>query len=516
VTPRAVTAFAALLVLARVGWVGHAPDVVDSALGAAAGGAALALAWAGRLSARAALGVGLAALAVVVGVAASSHPFLSWIMQPAAAGALAYGLAASGLEAEERDGAAWGLAGAGALTGVVALWQRVFTWPSLLAQADALSLDAATRGRLEEMRTFGLSLSPDLAAGVALLGLFAALHLARGAAPRTRLVALALAVCSAAQLGLARSNGAVLALLVGLAVFAVASGGRRVRLGVVVSGLLVVGVTAALGRLGALARSAGERVDNWRVALEIFGDAPLTGVGLFRFAPAYQAARDAGDNVTRYAHSAPVQWTAELGVVGLLLLAAAVVVIVARRPTVDRSAAFLFAGADAILVRACFDYDLQVGQTAALAAVAIALAGGAFFARGAPAPRPLGLAVAALLVALCASPLAYTLERSAALPAGERPDPEAVSRYLERAPHDDGALAAWLSMGAPGGDGFSAASARLERPMPPAWAGLFLAQRYMAAGELDAARAAVARAAEADPHHPGVKALSSALQARDE
>jgi hypothetical protein len=156
----------------------------------------------------------------------------------------------------------------------------------------------------------------------------------------------------------------------------------------------------------ALLHSASERWLNWQVAWAAFADAPLTGVGLGRFAAAYATLRPPGSNITRYAHNAPVQALAEGGVAWAALFSAgAVVVLLAcwrRRASLRPEQVVWLGAALAILVRLLLDYDLQIPQTAALASLAVGLAVGGLLRAGTTelARAPAWAARAAVLVAL--------------------------------------------------------------------------------------------------------------------
>jgi O-antigen ligase len=129
---------------------------------------------------------------------------------------------------------------------------------------------------------------------------------------------------------LSHSNGAFLGVFVGVVVFALLQRSWRAAAVLALAGAAAaVGLAVAAAARGsqALQVSAGERLENWRVALDAFVDAPLFGHGLFRFAPAYLERRTPDDNITRYAHSLPLQWLAETGVAGVIGGVVAAVVI---------------------------------------------------------------------------------------------------------------------------------------------------------------------------------------------
>lgn len=65
------------------------------------------------------------------------------------------------------------------------------------------------------------------------------------------------------------------------------------------------------------------RIDNWQTALWAWSGSPLTGVGLGGYGQATQAVPFAVGNRPAHAHCLPLEWAAELGVIGVLLFAAA-------------------------------------------------------------------------------------------------------------------------------------------------------------------------------------------------
>ncbi|OQY28093.1 MAG: hypothetical protein B6244_08280 [Candidatus Cloacimonetes bacterium 4572_55] len=62
------------------------------------------------------------------------------------------------------------------------------------------------------------------------------------------------------------------------------------------------------------------RWENWKIGLSIFKDHLLTGVGAGCYGSIYQKYMTVAANETQYAHNLPIQLSAELGVLGLLLI----------------------------------------------------------------------------------------------------------------------------------------------------------------------------------------------------
>jgi len=369
------------LVVVRAFTTGHAPDVVDAALALVALVVAVAAGmptWWGRV-----------ALPLLVGAAASVatsvDPWTSLLSLSLVLGVVAFVALPASVDASAGHGSArgsdsvlLGLLLGGLAHAVVAGWQRFVVWPDALARRDELGLPAGVVATLTSLRPLGLSLSPDLGAAVAVAGLAAALAIVvdsdrpRGA----RAGATVAAVVLVAAVAWSRSVGSALA--VGIALVAVAIARRAWALlgGLGVVGVLIAGAVMARGAAGLLL-SAGERWANWQVGWRAFVDAPLLGHGWLRFAAAYAERRPPDANVTRYAHSAPVQWLAETGLVGAVAVVVAFVVVAPRVVSAlrgpSRPRAALAAGVVALAARAVVDYDLQVGQTAMLAATLVGL-----------------------------------------------------------------------------------------------------------------------------------------------
>lgn len=427
------------LVVLRMLVPAHAPAAVDAHLALAA----VALARAHAVPRAALVAAALVIAGALASVPLSWHPLISLIALPAVLGPAAFLLV--GTQAPARSGALWGLAVGGAANAVAAAVQRFWTWPELVARSGH-ELDDAVVGRLTQARALGLSLSPDLCGALCIAGACAGAVLALEAPYRERRLApVALALTSLAGVVVVRSFGSALALGAGGALaLALVLARRAGRAGVAAAMAgLGVGALALLGAFvsrggDALAASAAERVANWRVALEVFSSAPATGVGLARFPAAYLVERTPDANLTRYAHSGPLQWLAETGAVGFALAAAGVVVMVIalwrRRAGWSPVQLVVVAGAGALAARTLIDYDGQVAQTASVLALMVGLV----WSAGDDATdavaltwhRRITLAVAIAVVPLVVVPL----WREAAL--SDDADDAALTRYAARLPSD--------------------------------------------------------------------------------
>ena len=110
---------------------------------------------------------------------------------------------------------------------------------------------------------------------------------------------------------------------IGLAVLALAALLMKKRSGVAAAGvvlLVVVLVVAVIWRpdVGDL-DPVRLRLDNWRTALWALSGSPVTGVGVGSFGQATQTVPFEVGNRPAHAHSLPLEWAAELGVLGVLL-----------------------------------------------------------------------------------------------------------------------------------------------------------------------------------------------------
>lgn len=456
-TGRAFLFAVAALLIVRMCLTAHAPSFVD----AHACLAALALAFVAGAARPAQIAAALLTVGLVSSVPGSWDPWISLLALPAVLGPIALFLLASSGSCRSALLAAIGIGGA--LNAVAAFVQKFITWPSALARMNELGLDPAQAARLAGARPIGLSLSPDLAGGLCLAGALCAAALAVEMAARAPALATsvtptgnaapsgrptwlpaalgATAAVSASGLLMVRSFGCALALVVGIAVSALLLAARRGQrqalivagAGFVVAGLALVIAVAARGA-DALARSAGERSENWRAALEVFSDAPLFGVGLMRFGNAYLGVRGPEANVTRYAHSGPLQLLAETGLVGAALTAVAFALIVRalwqRRASLSTSDRIVAGAAAALTVRACIDYDLHVSQSASVFAVLLGL----LIARDDPAPADRNQRRALAALAMVALALVAVLGvRQGAL---ESEDRSTLASYIDVLPFD--------------------------------------------------------------------------------
>ena len=98
----------------------------------------------------------------------------------------------------------------------------------------------------------------------------------------------------------------------------VLAAGRKKRLLLLVTLVLVpVLVAVIVGRGDVIELEPVQlRLDNWRTAVWVWSTAPAAGVGVGGFAQAAQAVPFEVGNRPRHAHSLPLEWLAELGLVG--------------------------------------------------------------------------------------------------------------------------------------------------------------------------------------------------------
>jgi|GEM_PF-6582381 len=121
----------------------------------------------------------------------------------------------------------------------------------------------------------------------------------------------------------AGSRGAALAMLFGLAVVAIATPNRQLRLGALGT-LLAAAILIPLfaSQAGSSAeRPVGGRATENQIALAMLGDHPVAGVGPGRYQTLYRDySRDIGDDPRplREAHSLPLEIASEQGAVGVL------------------------------------------------------------------------------------------------------------------------------------------------------------------------------------------------------
>ena len=349
--------------------------------------------------------------------------------------------------------------------------------------------------------------------------------------------AMALAVPVAA-VGAGSARGRARAALAGGAalgaVALVASGARAAWVGVLVAGALVlwrrrprpalvvatavalVGLAAVTGVSGRVPDAlttdrggVGGRLDEWRVALAVIADHPVTGAGPEGYRIAFGRAVDddyeqthGRDPVPDRAHSAPLDVAATTGLPGLALLAA-LVVVVARAH--GREELPLVAGVVGYGAQSLFLFPLaELDPVAWLLAGAALAAGGAAevrLPRVLPVVAAAGFAVAGVL-GVVADRQARAGDPSAA--ADLRPD---VVRYrlAEAAEHEAVGSSAGLDRAIASVD-----RARGVSPLDPAvrseWTRLLLAraQRTGTPRHVRLARAALEDLADLDPRNAEV------------
>jgi O-antigen ligase len=212
---------------------------------------------------------------------------------------------------------------AGTVASLHAIHQKLW---GLAAIAAAIRQGAAVPDaelilvRAEVGRAYASFATPAALGGYLVLALSVAAAAAFGARGSRRLVWLAVVAVQLAGLACTESVTAVLSALgaVGLAALA----GRLPRrvawvlLAVVAVG--TAGIFLARGRevldVGGKDTPWSLRARNFRVAVEMIEDHPMTGVGPGAFGERYPAYRRPGDNESQYAHNLPLQMAAELGV----------------------------------------------------------------------------------------------------------------------------------------------------------------------------------------------------------
>lgn len=518
VSGRAFVYGAGALLIARMCLTAHAPSFLD----AHAALAAVALAFVAAAARPALLAAALVMAGALLSLPMSWDPWLSLLSLPAILGTVGFFLLASSGSTKTALLAAAGVGGA--VNAIAAIVQKTITWPAKLESLQASGIaSAADLAYLAHGRPVALSLSPDLAGGMCLVGAFCAFALALDTEDkRARLALVGLAAISVSALIVFRSFGCALALVIGVGVVAVLWSRKAALVGGAL-GLVAFGAAAATRGLDALALSASERLANWRAAVDVIFDAPFFGVGLMRFGPAYLEHRAPDANVTRYAHSGPLQILAETGFVGGVLALVALVVVVralwARRATLTATDRVLAGGAAAVGVRACIDYDLHVAQSASVAAVVIGL----LLARDAPSPAAPLQRRALALAAVVALGLVIVLgSREGVL---ESEDRGAIAAYSERFPFDTEARIATAAHAldelalCTADDGCAAARQRAiaaldplcERAHPSAVALVLRARAKTTSGHLQSALADVDKALTVDPGNEAAHKLGVAL-----
>jgi hypothetical protein len=205
-----------------------------------------------------------------------------------------------------------------------ALWQVAVGFDR--AQLSVGSLPEALRVNAEERLESGRAFASLLLPGHLAVVLASALPILAAAVRPTWRAAgwLAGSLLCGIGLVLTRSPIGISLAVLALAVLAL----RRRR-----RALLVIGLAALAVGLVVVAMSRSDiaeldplrlRVDNWQTAVWAWRSSPLTGVGLGSYGQATRAVPLAVGNLPAHAHSLPLEWLAEMGVVGLLAAAAAI------------------------------------------------------------------------------------------------------------------------------------------------------------------------------------------------
>jgi hypothetical protein len=111
--------------------------------------------------------------------------------------------------------------------------------------------------------------------------------------------------------------------------------GRRRRLALTAAAVFVLGVVVVFVMRPDLTNlePVQLRVDNWRTAVWVWSTSPIAGAGFGSYGQASQAVPFEVGNHPAHAHSLPLEWAAELGVVGILATVIGVLALVtlARR-----------------------------------------------------------------------------------------------------------------------------------------------------------------------------------------
>ncbi len=276
----------------------------------------------------------------------------------------------------------------------------------LLASAITSLYSIATGTYLATGRLAGL-FDPNYFAAELIPAILIALFLfATTQSPRTRFLSAAVAGVDLAAFLLTQSRGGIVGLAVALVAAAALAGRARPR----VLALVLVLVAAALGYYlgykpahvfengapGGLTATSSGRLDEWRVALRIFGRHPLAGVGLgnYQVVEPSIAMQTLNLSYVRYivnyrqaTHNTYLQIAAELGLVGLALflailalplrIAAGALASLGRRfDTLEFQVRGLLAGAVGMLVAYVFlsaEFEKQLWLVLALLASVPAL-----------------------------------------------------------------------------------------------------------------------------------------------
>jgi O-antigen ligase len=357
---------------------------------------------------------------------------------------------------------------AGAISAAYAANQRLGGFERTLA---APGITEFARMTLREGRVFGLTFSPDMLAGMlsGLLPLALALAVS-GRGGRDGVVRIgagaALAALFAIVLWLTRSLGGLLAAGAGVGLWAVVGLGLTPRrLGRARFGLMAGAAAAVIvaGGLGLMAARGGPllrldpahnpmmlRLDNWRTALAVWKEFPLSGAGGGQYGLAMKLHRSLIGNEAKHVHDTFLEVLAETGPLGLagvvmmfLALAQAGAALAGeqngcagegtRAPTGGGLRAGLFAGGAAVGLHGLIDFDWAAPEVIAVFWIALAAA-------GRPGQtRPLGRARRWVVTALMLMVLVQLYQAGAARPkeaaveAAQVGDWEAAKKLAERA-----------------------------------------------------------------------------------
>jgi O-antigen ligase len=223
------------------------------------------------------------------------------------------------------------LALAGGLAAAQAIAQHHWAYPQQAAALRAAADPAADPYlvRLEAGRPSGPFSLPAALAGFLALTIPSTLAALRGAAGRrgVRAGGLALLLLQMDALWLTRSIGGALALAVSLGCLLVPESRKpRLALAVAVSLAAMIAILFAIERRAEIGAYAGSdpvslRLGNWRAAMTMIGDHPLTGVGPGRFGVFYPRYLRPGMNETIHAHNTFLEIAACWGVWVLPVLA---------------------------------------------------------------------------------------------------------------------------------------------------------------------------------------------------
>ena len=486
--------------------------------------------------------IGLTALSTLVSIVFSVEPLESLFVFSTLASFVGALLIAHAANEYERMVFRIAMLCALVLNAGYALYQKFVYWPHLLANKSALSLPGNVVTRLEGGRPIGLSLSPDLCAGLSLIGLFLALHLLlqvlaspspttnskSKVAPTLSVILVIASIIFLAALIVSKSAGVYVAGASSLAVFLIFVLQKKIHrmLAMVVPALLAIAFVLSGRGFSALAHSAGERLTNWQVALKVFYEFPLTGCGLGRFAPAYLALRPEDSNITRHAHSTLFQTLAENGLLGLVLLFLLVALIVvfvlnqqkaSRDKTTRRLHALSIGLAAGLFVRMCIDYDFQIAQSATYFAFAFGLALPKQTMHSAPTKMRKvlvgGLSLLLLCLALLSQWRSFVLDENVSLASSAtylraiNTDEKVLSKHLFHLRRCRGLECSKLEAEAEVWAQKASKKTFYKTPIAH-----FLAHRAAARNDLSGALNEVKRALKSDPHNQNLKAEIASLE----